>query len=62
MAIRPTEEENRFIDGLGYWNPEKLRNRVELLKKYLEAAEHRVDWAGIETDKIIKRVRSEIGG
>ena len=60
--IRPTESENRFIDGLGNWNPDNLRNRMELLKKYLEAAENREDWAGIDKDEILDRVRSEIGG
>ena len=62
MAISETERENRFIDGLGNWNPDNPRDRLELLKKYLEAAALRKDWAGIERDKIIKRVRSEIGG
>ena len=61
MAICETERENRFIDGLGNWNPDHPRDRLELLKKYLEAAALRKDWAGIERDKIIKRVRSEIG-
>ena len=62
MPICETERENRFIDGLGAWNDDHPRDRLELLKKYLEAAALRKDWAGIERDKIIKRVRSEIGG
>ena len=60
--IRPTAGEHKFLDNLGYWNPGYPRNRLELLKKYLEAAENRVNWAGIDKDDVIERVKSEIGG
>ena len=61
MAISETERENRFIDGLGNWNPDNPKDRLELLKKWFEASKNRVDWAGIDKDAVIKRVRSEIG-
>ena len=58
---RAHESENKFIDKLGNWNPDLPRDRLELLKQYLKAAENRVDWAGIDKDAIIERVKSEIG-
>ena len=60
-TTRATESENRFLDHLGNWSPDFQRNRLELLKSYLAAAERRDDWAGIDSKSIIKRVRSEIG-
>ena len=59
---RATESEHKFLDRLGNWNPELPRDRLELLKKYLEAAENRVDWHGIDKDDVIRRVKSEVGG
>ena len=53
---RPTEAENKFLDGLGMWNPDLPRNRLKLLKKYFKASKNRVDWAGIDKDAVIKRV------
>ena len=58
---RAHESENKFLDKLGNWNPDFPRNRIELLKKYLKAAKNRVDWAGIDKDEILTRVKSEIG-
>jgi len=58
---RAHESENKFIDKLGYWNPDLPRNRLKLLKQYLKAAENRVNWAGIDKDDMIERVKSEIG-
>ena len=58
---RAHESEHKFLDKLGSWNPEYPRDRTELLKKYLEAAENRQDWAGIDKDEIVQRVKSEIG-
>ena len=58
---RAHESENKFLDKQGNWNPDFTRNRIELLKKYLKAAENRVDWAGIDKDDVISRVKTEIG-
>ena len=58
---RAHESENKFLDKLGNWNPDFPRNRRVLLKKYLKAAKNRVDWAGIDENEIIQRVKSEIG-
>ena len=58
---RSHESENKFLDKLGNWNPDFPRNRRVLLKKYLKAAKNRIDWAGIDENEIIQRVKSEIG-
>ena len=58
---RAHESEEKFLDKLGNWNPDFPRNRRVLLKKYLKAAKNRVDWAGIDEDAILTRVKSEIG-
>ena len=55
-----TENENKFLDNIGNWNPEFPRNRRVLLKKYLKAAKKRIDWGQIDKEEIIDRVEMEL--
>jgi len=48
-----TEHEISFIRGIGSHAHIKTR-RTELLRKYLESCEHRVDWRGIDKNRVIE--------
>ena len=64
-----TSNENKFIDGLGNWNPDRPRQREFLLRQYLRAAKNRDVWQqvtehgilDIDKEEILNRIKSEIG-
>ena len=57
-----TEAEMRFLDGLGGWNPERpAMDRTRLLKGYYEGALQRMWWGQIDGQRVIDRVRGELG-
>lgn len=48
-----TDHEIRFIRGIGSHANIKMC-RSELLRKYNESCKHRVDWYGIDKDRVIE--------
>jgi len=57
-----TEAEMRFLDGLGTWNPERpAMDRTRLLKGYYEGVMNRKRWGQIDGQKVLDRVRGELG-
>ena len=43
-----TKHEIRFLNGLGDWVTQRPGNRVELLRKYLDAWHDRENWGEID--------------
>ena len=48
-----TDHEISFIRSIGSHAHIKMR-RAELLRKYTESCKHRVDWYGIDKDRVIE--------
>lgn len=51
-----TEHEISFIRSIGSHAHIKTR-RAELLRKYLESCRHRVNWRGIDKDRVMQYAR-----
>ena len=51
-SIKPTEAELIFLNGLGNWSPNGF-DKGHLLAWYLETAKERVNWDGIDREKVL---------
>jgi len=56
-----TENEQKFIDGLGGWKPSLAMARHKLLMRYYKAMKKRKDWGHIDPDLIKARIKGELG-
>lgn len=53
-----TRFEVEFIEGLGHWSTAGSRiHRAELLRRYIQAAERRENWDGIDRAEVIRAAR-----
>ena len=59
-ANYPTEWEIGFITRLGCWKKGNSTRRLELLQQYIDAAEHRVNWNGIDREKVLAYARNKL--
>ncbi len=63
MAVHTTEQEIKFIEGLGKFSLQgqgKIISRPELLRGYIKASKDRTDWGDVDQEQAVQAAREEL--
>ncbi len=60
MSLHSTAQEIKFIEKLGRFVPSNVVSRPELLRRYVKAADKRIDWGDIDKEQAVQAAREEL--
>lgn len=59
--IYTTQDEIAFLEGMGTWSPTSRSDRPALLRGYIAAWPHRVNWGLVAPEACLNRARELLG-